>query len=87
MGLPINPPQPERDPESVIQPDLNFSDEQESLITELYSLAWSVKRNYPDWSRMCMILEEEQDIADRINAQNQRDQEEANLAPAPHQQI
>lgn len=70
MGLRINPPQLGRDPEPVIQPDLNFNDEQENLITELYSLVWSVKRNYPDWSRMCFVLEEEQEIADRIDAQN-----------------
>lgn len=59
MGRPINPAQPGRDPEPMIQPDLNFSDEQENLITELYNLAWSVKRNYPDWSQMRLVLEEE----------------------------
>lgn len=32
---------------------------------------------------MCFVLEEEEDIANRIDAQNQREQEEVNPAPEP----
>lgn len=90
MGLPIIPPQLGREPQPVLQPNLDFIDEQEHVITELYSLAWSVRRNTPDWYRMSFILDEELDIAARIDAQNQREQQEVNPppipAPAPPQQ-
>lgn len=86
MDLPIIPPELGRDPEPVIQPNLGFNDKQENIIIELYSLAWSMKINYPDWCRMYFILkEEEEEIAKCIDAQNLREQEEVNTAlkPAP----
>lgn len=73
MVLPANVPNPNQDPQPVLQPNLAFHNEQEDIITELFSLAWQEKRNAPDWLRMRFILEQEEERARRIEFNVQRD--------------
>lgn len=73
MGLPTNVPEPDQDPQPVLKPNLGFHDEQEDIITELFSLTWQVRRSAPDWFRMRYILEEEEERARRIEFNIQRD--------------
>lgn len=52
MRLPIVPPPPGRDLDTVVQLNLTLNDKQENEITKLYTLVWETKRGYVDYHRM-----------------------------------